>query len=82
MDPGRRSILAALLAAPFAKPSMAQPALISRNIPSTGEGLPVIGAGTWQTFDVGADPAARRAAAALRVPARGLRLRMKALGMT
>ena len=28
-------------------------------IPSTGEPLPVIGAGTWQTFDVGGDGAAR-----------------------
>ncbi|HEX2659505.1 MAG TPA: aldo/keto reductase [Polyangia bacterium] len=28
--------------------------LITRPIPSTGEALPVIGLGTWQTFDVGA----------------------------
>jgi diketogulonate reductase-like aldo/keto reductase len=32
---------------------------MSKKIPSTGEPLPVIGVGTWQTFDVGADPAAR-----------------------
>jgi len=32
----------------------------TRPIPSTGERLPVIGMGTWQTFDVGADPEARR----------------------
>ena len=32
---------------------------MSKKIPSTGEALPVIGVGTWQTFDVGADPAAR-----------------------
>ena len=32
---------------------------MSRKIPSTGEPLPAIGVGTWQTFDVGADPAAR-----------------------
>ena len=25
----------------------------SRNIPSTGEKLPMVGVGTWQTFDVG-----------------------------
>ena len=31
----------------------------TRPIPSTGEMLPVIGLGTWQTFDVGTDPAAR-----------------------
>jgi aryl-alcohol dehydrogenase-like predicted oxidoreductase len=32
------------------------PAMISRPIPRTGERLPVIGLGTWQTFDVGALP--------------------------
>lgn len=34
-------------------PAMNAP-LITRPIPSTGEELPVIGIGTWQTFDVGA----------------------------
>lgn len=33
--------------------------LVTRPIPSSGERLPVIGLGTWQTFDVGADAAAR-----------------------
>ncbi len=33
--------------------------LISKPIPSSGEQLPAIGVGTWQTFDVGGDPAAR-----------------------
>ena len=33
--------------------------LITRPIPASGEGLPVIGLGTWQTFDVGNDAAAR-----------------------
>lgn len=32
---------------------------IRRAIPASGEELPVIGMGTWQTFDVGSDPAAR-----------------------
>ena len=32
---------------------------MTKQIPSTGEALPVIGVGTWQTFDVGADAAAR-----------------------
>ena len=32
---------------------------MTKPIPSTGEALPVIGVGTWQTFDVGNDPAAR-----------------------
>jgi aryl-alcohol dehydrogenase-like predicted oxidoreductase len=33
--------------------------LIRRPVPSTGEPLPVIGIGTWQTFDVGAEAAER-----------------------
>ena len=33
--------------------------MLTRPIPSTGEKLPVIGCGTWQTFDVGADAARR-----------------------
>jgi diketogulonate reductase-like aldo/keto reductase len=32
----------------------------TRVIPSSGEKLPVIGLGTWQTFDVGSDATARR----------------------
>lgn len=31
-------------------------ALLSRPIPSSGESLPVIGMGTWRTFNVGDDP--------------------------
>jgi diketogulonate reductase-like aldo/keto reductase len=34
-------------------------AMLTRAIPATGEKLPVIGLGTWQVFDVGADAAAR-----------------------
>lgn len=33
--------------------------IIKRVIPKTGESLPVIGLGTWSTFDVGVAPAAR-----------------------
>jgi diketogulonate reductase-like aldo/keto reductase len=33
--------------------------IMTRKIPSTGEELPAIGLGTWQVFNVGADPAAR-----------------------
>jgi diketogulonate reductase-like aldo/keto reductase len=33
--------------------------MLSRAIPSSGEAIPVIGLGTWQTFDVGDDPARR-----------------------
>jgi aryl-alcohol dehydrogenase-like predicted oxidoreductase len=34
-------------------------AMRTRPIPRTGEAIPVIGLGTWQTFDVGPSPAAR-----------------------
>jgi diketogulonate reductase-like aldo/keto reductase len=33
--------------------------LLTRAVPSSGETLPVIGMGTWQTFDVGSTPAER-----------------------
>ncbi len=34
-------------------------ALATRPIPRTGEAIPIVGLGTWQTFDVGAAPDAR-----------------------
>ncbi len=34
--------------------------MLTRNIPSSGEPLPVIGLGTWQTFDVGPSDAERK----------------------
>jgi len=37
----------------------ALPRITQRVIPASGEHLPVIGCGTWRTFDVGDDPAAR-----------------------
>jgi diketogulonate reductase-like aldo/keto reductase len=37
--------------------------LMTRPIPSTGEALPVVGLGTWITFNVGDDPVARDARA-------------------
>jgi diketogulonate reductase-like aldo/keto reductase len=48
---------AAMLAAPAA--AQTGPRMQTRKIPSTGELLPVIGCGTWRTFDVGAAPAER-----------------------
>ncbi|RKR07294.1 diketogulonate reductase-like aldo/keto reductase [Kushneria sinocarnis] len=57
----RRRFLAGLAAAGLA--SRLPPALasagdspITRSIPSSGEVLPVIGMGTWRTFNVGTDP--------------------------
>ena len=45
---GGRNLMAAVAAeAPRATP------LLTRAIPSMGEQIPVIGLGTWQTFDVG-----------------------------
>lgn len=42
--------------------------MITRTIPVTGEKLPAIGLGTWQTFDVGGEPATRgRLAEVLRI---------------
>jgi aryl-alcohol dehydrogenase-like predicted oxidoreductase len=48
--------------APTPSPAPAPPetsTMNTRPIPRTGELLPIIGLGTWQTFDVGADPADR-----------------------
>lgn len=48
-------------AAALAPATLAQPGarMQTRKIPSTGEELPVVGCGTWQTFDVGPSPAER-----------------------
>lgn len=65
-SPGRRRALTLIAgagaAALAARPRMSQstePAPITRPIPSSGELMPVIGLGTWQTFDVGEDARAR-----------------------
>jgi diketogulonate reductase-like aldo/keto reductase len=64
-SPPRRRILlgslGAIGAATLARPwgaAAAQPRL-AKPIPSTGEPLPVVGLGTWITFNVGDDPVAR-----------------------
>ncbi|MGK2952002.1 MAG: aldo/keto reductase [Thiobacillus sp.] len=62
----RRRLLGAIAAAPLLGPAMGQaqqarPA--SRAIPSSGEALPLIGLGSWITFNVGNDRAARDASA-------------------
>lgn len=51
---------AAGICAPFARAqSNPRPAHLHKMIPSTGETIPAIGMGSWLTFDVGADRAAR-----------------------
>jgi len=64
----RRALLASLAAAgataafPRLVPAQGAP-LVSRPIPATGEQLPLVGLGSWRTFNVGNDPAARNACA-------------------
>jgi diketogulonate reductase-like aldo/keto reductase len=60
MNPRRRALLAAIAAAAAARPALAQPSLMTKLIPSSGESLPVIGIGTWQAFDVRDDTSALR----------------------
>jgi len=43
----------------------AAPALLTRTVPSTGDALPVVGLGSWITFNVGDDPQGRAAATAV-----------------
>jgi len=56
----RRSVLGGLAALPFANAlARAQDAPITRVIPSSGEALPVVGMGSWITFNVGNDQGLR-----------------------
>lgn len=55
----RRALLAAA-ALPWSPSRAAAPgALLTKPVPSSGEALPVVGLGSWITFNVGDDPAAR-----------------------
>lgn len=58
MDRRRRALLAAALLGCLTRAAVAQQ-ITRRTIPNTDNSLPVIGLGTWQTFDVGADAPAR-----------------------
>src|SRR4051794_17328900 len=63
----RRGFLRAAIGVAAAPPAiwsplaMAASAMITRPIPSSGEAMPVIGLGTSQVFDVGADERSRAA---------------------
>lgn len=63
----RRALLAGLAGAATyaALPALGQAAGITRAIPSSGEKLPVIGLGSWITFNVGNDPRGRAASIAV-----------------
>jgi aryl-alcohol dehydrogenase-like predicted oxidoreductase len=61
---GAAGLGAAALRRPRAEGSTSNPnpsrtSMLTRKIPRSGEAVPAIGLGTWQTFDVGADPAER-----------------------
>ena len=58
MDPRRRALVLGIGAAALAGNTNAAE-MAERPVPSTGEKLPVIGLGTWQTFDVGTDRSSR-----------------------
>ncbi len=65
-DLARRRLLGAVAAVPLLWPALgrAQPARpATRAIPSSGEAVPRVGLGTWITFNVGNDRAARDASA-------------------
>ncbi len=63
MSTQRRMLLRAILAGggyALSGAALAAPGpLVTRAIPSSGEQLPVVGLGSWITFNVGDDPAAR-----------------------
>lgn len=63
----RRTLLAGLAgtAAMVSLPGVGQTTGIMREIPSSGERLPVIGLGSWITFNVGNDPRGRAASIAV-----------------
>lgn len=70
IDLDRRALLRSLTATGAAvllpQPAAAQPAaVLTKPVPSSGEALPLVGLGSWITFNVGNDPVARNACAAV-----------------
>jgi len=59
----RRRLLTLLAAAGIVRPtaSAGAPAVLTKPIPATGEALPVVGMGSWITFNVGGDAELRAA---------------------
>ena len=65
-DLTRRRLLGAIAAAPLMGPAMGraqQVRLATRAIPSSGEAVPLVGLGSWITFNIGHDRVARDASA-------------------
>jgi diketogulonate reductase-like aldo/keto reductase len=66
LDAAVRVLRASILGAVSQNPEVATMnnpgrAMLTRPIPTSGEALPIIGLGTWQTFDVALDPTTRKA---------------------
>jgi diketogulonate reductase-like aldo/keto reductase len=59
MDARRRALLGAVAGLALTRAAHGAQRMHTRAIPSSGEALPVIGLGTWQTFDVGGNAAAQ-----------------------
>jgi diketogulonate reductase-like aldo/keto reductase len=55
----RRVFLGSMASAALVGPAAVAPAVLARPIPSSGEALPLVGLGSWITFNVGNDPVAR-----------------------
>jgi len=58
----RRELIAALAAGtllPSLQATAQDQPVLTRPIPSTGEAMPLVGLGSWITFNVGDDPVAR-----------------------
>jgi diketogulonate reductase-like aldo/keto reductase len=55
----RRAVLGLMMAAAAGPSRAGASSILERPIPSSGEKLPVVGLGTWRTFDVGASAAER-----------------------
>jgi len=55
----RRAVLGLMMAAAAGPSGAGASSILERSIPSSGEKLPVVGLGTWRTFDVGASAAER-----------------------
>jgi diketogulonate reductase-like aldo/keto reductase len=61
----RRTLLAASAAAAVAPAVKAQPSILTRAIPKSNQAIPLVGLGSWITFNVGNDPTGRAASTAV-----------------